>query len=79
MRVQSNRFWADGSGNVRVELIYRTFLEEGQIRGKVDKDRLFDFFDFATAEGRVVKRLAKGSYQDVFSGKVFKSNDPKAP
>ena len=79
MKVESNRFWANGSGDVRVELIYRTFFEVSQDQSKMVTDSQFDFYDFSTAEGRVVKRLAKGNYQDVFSGKVFKSNDPKAP
>jgi hypothetical protein len=79
MRVRSNRFWADGSGDVRVELVYRTFYDEVPIRGKAGAGILCDFYDFSTAEGRIVRRLAKGSYQDVFSGKVFKSNDPEAP
>jgi hypothetical protein len=78
MKVESNRFWATGSGDQPVEMIYRTFYEEGP-KGKLEPDDQFDFYDFSTAEGRVVVRLAKGNYQDVFSGKVFKSKDPDAP
>jgi hypothetical protein len=80
MKVQSNRFWASGSGDVRVELIFRAFFqEEGRVKAKVESGPHFDFFDFSTVDGRLVRRLAKGNYQDVYSGKVFKSNDPDAP